>query len=143
MRAAATTIDVRVTEYTVGASGSAAMPDTLPANSGFTYAVDFQDDRAQGANVQFSQPVPYYTENFLSFPVGTNVPTGYYDNQKGLWVASDNGRVIKILSISGGKADLDIDGSGTAANATALANLGVTSAEQQTLATVYAVGQSL
>src|SRR6185295_12775851 len=31
---------VRATEYTVGANGPEAMPSELPANSGYTHAVD-------------------------------------------------------------------------------------------------------
>ena len=47
--------------------------------------------------VRFSEPVPFYVENFLGFPVGIDVPTGYYDSQTHAWVASDNGRIIEVL----------------------------------------------
>jgi hypothetical protein len=81
-----------------------------------------------------------YVENFLGFPVGGIVPVGYYDPIKVAWVPSANGRVIKILSIGGGFAQLDTTGTGSADNGAAL---GITDAERQQLATLYQAGQSL
>src|SRR5919197_1183407 len=72
------------------------------------------------SQVRFSAPLMHYVENFLNFPVGMAVPTGYYNRQKATWVPSDNGRVVKILSITGGLADLDTDGDGTADNGPSL-----------------------
>ena len=140
------TLSVRVTEFTVGAGGPDAMPAQLPPSSGYTYAAEFSVDEAVAAgavDVQFSQPLPVFVENFLGFPVGGAVPAGYYDREKGQWVASANGRVIAILSITSGLADLDIDGSGNPANADALTALGVTSAERSHLAQLYTPGQTL
>ncbi len=97
-----TTLNVRATEYTVGPNGPKAMPAPLPPLSGYTYAVELSADEAIAAGakeVRFSQPIINYVENFLNFPVGIVVPTGYYDRERGVWVASNNGRVIKILSI--------------------------------------------
>jgi RHS repeat-associated protein len=137
---------VSATEFTVGADGPNAMPGTLPATSQYTYAVELRVDEAMrlGAErVAFSQPVYFYLENFLKFPTGSNVPTGDYDPKKGLWVASKNGAVIKILSVANGQAALDVDGSGVAAPFTpTLAAMGFTAAELQMLAS-YPVGQSL
>lgn len=76
-----TDLHVRATEYTVGDKGPAAMPGTLPPSSGYTYAADYSVDEAVAAGavtVTFSQPVNNYVENFLGFPVGIAVPTGYY-----------------------------------------------------------------
>ncbi len=140
------TINVRATEYTVGENGPAAMPGPLPATSGYTYAVEYSVDEAIAAGAKeviFNQPVYTYVENFLDFPVGGIVPAGYYDRSKGVWIASKNGRVIKIVSITGGIAELDTDGDGTADDATQLATLDITDAERQKLAGTYAVGQSL
>ncbi len=50
---------------------------------------------------------------------------------------------MQILSVAGGAANLDVDGSGQPASAAALAALGVTDGERQELAALYAVGQSL
>ena len=61
---------------------------------------------AGAAEVKFNAPVPFYLDNFLNFPAGTEIPLGSYDRQRGVWVASDNGRVIKILSITAGAANL-------------------------------------
>ena len=60
-----------------------------------------------------------------------------------MWIACDNGRVIKILSITQGLATLDLDGSGQAASAAALTALGISAEELQNLAVLYPSGQSL
>lgn len=138
--------NVRATEYTVGPNGPSAMPADLPPTSAYTYAAELSIDEAVTAGatgITFNQPVINYTQNFLNFPVGAIVPVGYYDRQQGQWIPSQNGRVIKILSISSGSASLDISGNGTAATSGELAALGVTPAEQQQLATLYQVGQTL
>jgi RHS repeat-associated protein len=145
-----TTLNVRCTEFTTESNGPQTMPAELPPTSGYTCAVEFNADEAQAAGalrVEFAdpqqkpKPIPAYVENFLNFPVGTDVPLGSYDKNQGTWIASDNGRVVKILSITGGAADLDT-GSGTADNGTALP-LPVTPAERQQLASLYNVGQTL
>ena len=49
------------------------MPAGLPASSGYTYAVDFSADEAIAAGatqINFSQAMPVYVENFVGFPVG-------------------------------------------------------------------------
>ena len=53
---------------------------------------------------------------------------------------SANGRVIRIVSIAAGAAELDTDGDGAIDNG---ASLGVTLAERQRLAELYSAGQSL
>ncbi len=136
-----TTLSVRATEYTVSADGPKAMPAELPPTSAYTYAVEYSVDEAMNAGstiVQFSQPVISYVENFLNFSVGTPIPSGYYDRGRGTWVASTNGQVIKILTITAGLADVDTDGDGVADS-----GLGITSAERQRLASLYQPGQSL
>jgi RHS repeat-associated protein len=141
-----TTVHVRATEYTVGPNGPQRMPADLPADSGYTYAVDLSADEAVaagGTEVTFDHSLPLYIENFLGFPVGGPVPTGFDDQAQGQWAPADSGRVVKILSVTGGKADLDIDGSGVPAGAGALASLGITDPEREQLATLYSAGQSL
>jgi hypothetical protein len=141
------TLNLRLTEYTVGANGPAAMPADLPPTSGYTYAVEISDDAAVTAGaerIELSTPAPLYVENFLGFPVGGVVPVGIYERSIGSWVPQPNGRVVKILSITASTANLDIDGTGVAATPAALAALGITNAERQTLATLYpVVGTSL
>jgi uncharacterized repeat protein (TIGR01451 family) len=139
-------LHVRATEFTVGANGFNAMPGELPANSGYTYAVDYGIDEAVAANAVetiFSQPIIQYNENFLNFPTGIDIPSGTYDPVKGQWIASTSGRVVKILTITGGTANLDVTGNGQPATDPQYAALGITVAERQTLATLYAVNQSL
>jgi RHS repeat-associated protein len=145
-RQALTSLSVRATEYTVGGNGPKAMPAALPPTSGYTYAVELSADEviASGASdVHFSQPVYLYVENFLSFPTGMAVPSGYYDRARGLWVASEDGCIIKILGTSNGMADLDLNGDGASDDPASLAALGVTDAERQQLAALYLPDQSL
>ncbi|RJQ52518.1 MAG: carboxypeptidase regulatory-like domain-containing protein [Nitrospiraceae bacterium] len=141
-----TTLSVRATEYTVGANGPQAMPGELPPTSGYTYAVELSVDEAIAAGakrVDFLQPVFFYVENFLNFPVGGIVPVGYYDRDRAAWIPSDNGRIIQILSVSNGIAELDVDGSGLPADSQTLADLGITTEERVKLAGLYSSGESL
>ena len=138
-----TTLHVRATEYTVGENGPSRMPGGLPPASGYTYAVDLSVDEAMAAgatSVQFNQPVPFYVENFVGFPVGSLVPLGFYDRARGQWVAADNGLVIAIVAITGGKADLDLDGDGLVDDAAAF---GIGDVERQRLAALYPAGRQL
>lgn len=139
-------LSIRATEYTVGSNGPAAMPAALPPSSGYTYAMELSADEAEAAgatDIRFNQPLWYYVENFLGFPVGMIAPAGYYDKTQAVWVPSDNGRVIKILSVTDGKANVDANGDGTADTASALAALGISDAELHQLATLYSTGSSL
>lgn len=142
-------LDVRMTEYTVGANGEAAMPAPLPPTTAYTYAVELSVDQAlqqgskiDGRDVVFDRPVAFYVDNFMAFPVGEGVPTGYYDNTAAEWKAVDDGRVIGMLQIVDGLAVLDLDGSGIAADATALAQLGIDDDERRMLAQRFAAGQT-
>src|SRR5262249_2387876 len=110
------------------------------------YAVEFGVDEAKAAgaiDVRFSSPLPFYVENFLGFPVGTVVPLGSYDRTRGVWVAAESGRVVKVVSVTGGLADLDVDGDGVAEGPAALAALAITDAERGQIAGLYQAGQSL
>jgi RHS repeat-associated protein len=138
-----TTLHVRATEYTVGPNGSQAMPGPLPANSGYTYAVEFSVDEAIAAgakSVRFSRPVINYVENFLRFPAGDVVPVGYYDRDKAAWIPSENGRVIRIVGVTDGLADIDISGDSLADDTS---ELGMTEAEREQLALLYPIGRSV
>lgn len=141
-----TTLNVRSTEYTVGPTGPKAMPGPLPPASGYTYATELSVDEAIAAgakSVSFNQPVYHYVENFLNFPVGGVVPSGYYDRVKAAWVPSKNGKIIKILDIAGGLAALDTNGDGTADDASQLTALKISDAERQQLAALYPVNTIL
>ncbi|HET6508977.1 MAG TPA: DNRLRE domain-containing protein [Baekduia sp.] len=139
-------LNVRATEYTVGAHGDEAMPAHLPPTSIYTYAVDYTVDEALAAGateVDFDKPVVTYTDNFIGFDVGARVPVGYYDAQRGAWVPSDDGRVVKVLSESDGVATLDVDGDGDPATTAELEDLGVTDDELAQVADLYAPGDTL
>jgi len=141
---ALTSLNVRATEYTVGPNGPKAMPAPLPPSSGYTYAVEFSVDEASGAvSVQFSKPVAVYVENFIGFPAGTTVPAGYFDRAQNAWIASENGRVIKVLDIADGAAVLDVTGKNLPATDAELAALGIDADELAKLASLYAAGRSL
>jgi RHS repeat-associated protein len=143
------TVGIRATEYTAGANGPAAMPGDLPSSSSYTYAVDLTVDQAAGAQtVNFTdangdpQTLFNYVGNFLQFPVGTHVPAAYYDTTTGTWIGSNDGIVIKILSITGGVADgIDSDAvAGADAGPTAYP---FTAAERAKLGAQYQVGDEL
>lgn len=139
-------LSVRATELSVGQSGPRAMPAALPPQSGYTYCVELSADEAVNAGatkVTFSKPLAFYVENFLNFPVGGFVPAGYYDRVRGVWIASNNGVVLKILSTDGGSATLDTNGDGAADSEATLTGLGIDAAERQRLATLYAPAQML
>lgn len=136
---------VRATEYTVGENGLQAMPGVLPSSSGYTYAVELSVDEAIQAgatSVEFNQPVWFYVDNFLDFPVGGVVPVGWYDRRKAAWIPSKNGRVISVLAITNGVAELDVNGSGEPASTADYENLGFTIAERVQIASRFELGQS-
>jgi YD repeat-containing protein len=142
---------IRVTEYTVGGQGEEAMPAELPPFTGYTYAVEMSVDQATvngSTEVVFNQTLPYYVENYLGFPVGSAVPTGYYNRTLGEWVPSRNGRVVLVLNITttaeGKKlAVLDVTGDGVPATSGELNTLGVTNQELEQVGSRYNVNQSL
>ena len=61
-------------------------------------SVDEAIARVAGRDLLLSKPVFFYVENFLNFPIGIQVPVGYYDNDKAAWIPSMDGRIIGILS---------------------------------------------
>jgi YD repeat-containing protein len=135
------TLHLRATEFTAGATGRQAMPAALPPASGYTYCVELSVD--EGASVSFSKPLPVYVDNFINFPVGTAVPVGYFDRSTQQWVPSPNGVVLKILSISNGVAAIDSTGTGQPDSSTRLAALAVDSAELAQLGSTYVTGKTL
>ncbi|HEX2203192.1 MAG TPA: hypothetical protein VHG91_07830, partial [Longimicrobium sp.] len=139
-------IAVRATEFTVGEGGLRAMPGTLPPTTAYTYAAELSADEALAAgaeHVRFSKPVPFYLENFLDLPAGMPLPLGVFDPSCGCWIPEPDGRVVQVVSVAGGMAELDVTGDGAADGAAVLAGLGVTDAERAKLATLYTAGQRL
>ena len=139
-------LSVRLTETTVGEAGPSAMLADLPPTTAYTYAVELSSDESEEAgakSIQFSQPVAFYVENLLDMPVGSLVPAGYFDRQRGIWIPMPNGRVVKVLSVADGVATIDVSGSGQSATASELAALGITAAELAQLGQLYAANQTL
>jgi RHS repeat-associated protein len=103
-------LTVRLTEYTVGATGKAAMPAELPPSTAYTYALELSADEAiaKGATgVSFNQPVVLYVDDFLGFGaaqssiVNPPVPVAFYNRATGEWVPSSNGQIIEISGFTG------------------------------------------
>ncbi len=139
-------LTLRMTEYSVGTNGQAAMPAALPPTSAYTFCAEFSADEAMNVgakSIQFNQPVWGYVENFLNVPVGMLVPNGYYDRDRSVWVPSENGLVLRILGVTNGLAQLDLTGSDLVADDTMLAAASFTTAELQQLASTYSSGQSV
>ncbi|MBW1858519.1 MAG: hypothetical protein JRI70_00230 [Deltaproteobacteria bacterium] len=100
-----TSVRTRATEFTIPES----MPARLPVNSGYTYCAELSVDGVE--RIRFDKPVITWVENFLGFDVGSVVPVGHYDRDRGVWVPSDNGIVVELL-------DIDTDGIVDALDAT-------------------------
>jgi len=140
------TLSIRITEVTVGDRGPAAMPAPLPGNTQYTYAVDYSTDEglaAKAKSIRFSKPIYHYSENFLGFPVGMGVPAGYYDRTLHAWLPMPNGAVVKILAVTDGLAQLDVDGSGSPAPDDWKQAMGITDGELALLGARYQPGQTL
>lgn len=142
-----TTFHARATEYTVGENGVKRMPAELPANTGYTYAVELSVDEAEevgATTVEFNQNLYFYLENFLNFDTGIAVPTGYYDKDKAIWIAQQDGVVVNILNIDENNlVSLDINGDGVPEDFEMLEKLGFTEDELDFIAVNYQIGQNL
>ncbi len=140
-------INVRFSEYTVGEFGRQAMPSPLPPNSAYTYAVEISVDEAEGRKVAgrdvvFDEPVALHVDNFMDYPVGGGVPTGYYDNDASAWVAVPDGIIIGVLDVDDGMLVLDLNGDGVPATPAELAEWQITDAERAMLAQRFEPGDS-
>ena len=136
-------LHVRATEYTTGDKGLQAMPAALPEGVAYTYCVEFSVDEAQSlgaSSVSFSKPLINYVENFVGFAVGSDVPSYYYDLKEAKWIKNENGKVIKIISVTNNKADVDIDGDGVADDTN---SFGIDDDERARLASLYQAGTEL
>jgi RHS repeat-associated protein len=136
---------VRATEFTVGAGGVQRMAAQLPPSTGYTYMTELSIDQAVAAGasrVTFSAPVISYVDDFIGLPAGQLVPNGAYDRDDGRWVGAGDGVVLKVVSITDGRADLDLAGDG-AAHPELYARFGITDAERATLAGLYPPGARL
>ncbi len=109
------TLTLRATEATVGPSGPAAMPASLPSATAYTFAADISADEAIAAGavgVGFGTPVAIYADNFLRYPVGAAIPLGVYDETTARWESGPNAAVIQVTT--GGGVDYTGDGAADA-----------------------------
>ncbi len=129
-------LDISVTEYTVGETGPQAMPGVLPDSSGYTYAAEVRVAQAEdlgAARVELSIPAVKYLDDFLGFGAGAPVPVGVFDRQLAAWAASENGLVIGILAVNNGQAVIDLSGDGVAATPAELDAFGIDLGERELL----------
>jgi RHS repeat-associated protein len=103
-----TAITARATEFATQKS----MPGVLPPNVAYTYCVEMEADGIE--RIRFAKPMVSFVDNFLGFAVGSAVPVGSYDRDRGVWVPEKNGMVVRLLDLSGdGLVDaLDATGDG-------------------------------
>jgi RHS repeat-associated protein/uncharacterized repeat protein (TIGR01451 family) len=101
-------ITARATEFATQDS----MPAVLPPNVAYTYCVEMEADGIE--RIRFNKPVVSFVDNFLGFEVGSAVPVGSYDRDRGVWVPEKNGVVVRLLDLNGdGRVDaLDATGDG-------------------------------
>ncbi|MFA5832146.1 MAG: RHS repeat-associated core domain-containing protein [Bacteroidota bacterium] len=139
------TITLRATEYGLSGSCVVSLPGTLPPTSALGYGVELTSDEAVNGNAKsvfFDKPFALYVNNFLTLPIGSKVPTAYFDSSKGIWTPINDGRAVKIISISSGLANLDVTGSGSISAQVNLDSLGISNDERQMLASMYGIGES-
>lgn len=121
-------------------------PGTAPQTGSLSWGVEATIDEAQAlgaTTVRFSDPVAIIVENFLKLPVGSPVPLGYYERGKGQWQGEAAGRVIQVVGITDGEADIDADGDGEADDDDSLRELSVFHGTRRELARRYEPGTTL
>lgn len=131
------TLNISVTEYTVGPSGPGAMPGLLPDSSGYTYAAEVRvaEAEALGAvRVELSTPAILYLDDFIGFGPGAPVPVGVYDRRIAAWQARENGFVLTVLGPGSGEAEIDLTGDGQPASPAELDAFGIDADERVRLA---------
>ena len=130
-------------EYDIGRHGAAALPVPPPPGAAASYAIDLGTDEpleTGATEVKFNKPLLQYVENSLNLPAGTFLPLAHFDGERSLWTPSPPGRVVRVVGVKDGLAELDVDGKGQAADPATLTALGVGEAERRRLAEVYGKG---
>ena len=139
----ASALSLRATERGVGGAPSRALPALLPDTAASAYAIELSADEADATGakrVDFSRTVSLYVDNFVELPTGTVLPFGGYDRARALWIGAPNGRVMALVGVVSGLAQLDIDGSGHAATDAALTALGIDAEERAAIAQTQSLG---
>lgn len=131
---------VRLTEYTVGETGMDAMPAGLPEESAYTYALELSVDEARDVNaeaVRFNKPIYLYLDNFLDFPIGSPVPSGFYLRSSTVWEPNPNGLVFERTSDG-----ISLSESGTPVNVAVRQALGISSEEIDRIKEMFDPGET-
>lgn len=136
-------IALSAVEYDIGRHGAAALPALPPPGAAACYAIDLGTDEpleTGASEVKFNKPLLQYVENIPNLPAGTVLPLGHFDGERSLWLPSPPGRVVRVVGVKDGLAELDVGGKGQSADPATLAGLGVGEAERRRLAEVYGKG---
>ena len=141
-----TTLHVRATEYTVGPNGPQAMPAELPPTSGYTYAVELERRRGDGGRGHDPDLRPAAPVLCGELP---ELPGRWH--RAGWLLRPHDGPVGSLRERPGHRRSGHDGRSGRpgcrrlrrAADASALAGLGITDGERGRLAQLYSPGESL
>lgn len=137
---ALTTLTTRITELTAGPTAIEALPAPIPPGVDPTYIFEFAVEEAEAlgaTSVTFDPPVRFYLDNLPGTAVGGSAAIAFFDTADNAWKPGAQGQVIQIISESGGEAQVDTTGNGTADNT------GLTAAERTVLAELYEPGKDL
>jgi len=115
--------------------GNEALPAPLPRAWSDSSMVVLTADNYE-AGLTFSENMPLYLPDAHQFPIGTSVPVGRYSQEKSRWLPAGTGRVLQLVGVENGMADLGLD-------AAQLSRLGISDSERTWLAQHHAVGTVL
>ncbi|HKY34870.1 MAG TPA: RHS repeat-associated core domain-containing protein [Polyangiaceae bacterium] len=121
-------------------------PGTAPRPASLNWGIEATIDEAEelgATRVDFSTPASILVENFLGLPTGSPIPLGYYQRGEGNWQGEAPGRVIEILGVTDGEADVDADGDGEADDEDTLLDLHVYHGVRRELARRYEPGAKI
>ncbi|MEW6776848.1 MAG: putative Ig domain-containing protein [Bdellovibrionota bacterium] len=135
-------LSVRMGDLTGSPAGDAAQPATaeqVTHNNVLSLTAD-EAEAAGALSVSFSKPVAFYAENYQQHPVGAFLPTRSFDPETGEFVHGRAGRVLEILDVLEGAAEIDFTGDGFADDPS---ELEIDPTELAYLATRYLPGDEL
>jgi hypothetical protein len=138
-------MNVRITEYSVGKNGVNTMPAVLPPASAYTYCFSVTADEAiasNAKNIKLDKPAIFYLNNFLLFPAGTRIPVGQIDREKRIWIPKPDGIVLSVVDTINNKAVISAEPGGAPADSAVLDSLGIDESELIKIAGLYSPGES-
>ncbi|WP_456415524.1 PKD domain-containing protein, partial [Thiolapillus sp.] len=131
---------LRLTDFSRSGNDSLPVPlaEAWSGSSVVALVADGHD-----AGLSFGGSMPLYLPNHQQFPVGTALPAGRYNREKGGWLPAGTGHVLQLVDVTNGLAELSLDAAGTPLDAAGLAQLGISEHERAWLAQHHAVGALL